>query len=352
MKFKTSLTAAVVKNSNSLYVGLGSWQYSVSSKEFEDSLLLLEYLTEEKTDKQIQEFLENKGISNAIFHSLLNHKLITISEQLFHKEDSLDFKNGIYLDLVSSNPEKIMKKFKESTFVIIGCGSIGNYMSYALSVYSPKSMIIMDGDRIEQSNLNRQVLFSEEDIGLYKADVIARELKKRNKSLNIHTITNFVRRENISMLNAFVDKNSFGVISGDDDVAINVSSEYFLKNKIPFLNIGYLNDISVIGPFVIPGMTSCPFCNNAFGINGELESGNKAMTQIRKQYSSPSSFNNSTISCSLAMSDIVHFFEGNMEAIKSLNARVGINSSTFEKYMLKNSKDSNCLYCSGEHNDS
>ncbi|BCP63091.1 hypothetical protein SUT503_01490 [Streptococcus parasuis] len=72
-----------------------------------------------------------------------------------------------------------MARFKDTTFVIIGCGSIGNYISYALSVYSPKKLILVDGDRIERSNLNRQILFSEEDINCYKSEVIARELRKK-----------------------------------------------------------------------------------------------------------------------------------------------------------------------------
>lgn len=62
----------------------------------------------------------------------------------------------------------------------------------------------------------------------------------------------------------------FGILSGDDDTAVSISSKYFLTNNVPFVNIGYLNDIAVISPFVIPHKTSCPFCYGTFSINGEI----------------------------------------------------------------------------------
>lgn len=42
----------------------------------------------------------------------------------------------------------------------------------------------------------------------------------------------------------------FGILSGDDDTAVSISSKYFLTNNVPFVNIGYLNDIAVISPLL------------------------------------------------------------------------------------------------------
>lgn len=264
----------------------------------------------------------------------------------------MEFKNGLYLDLIVDNVQDVLNKFKETTFIIIGCGGIGNFMSYALSVYSPKKIILIDGDKIEESNLNRQFLFTKNDIGKYKSSVIANALKQRNPNLDIEVHTEFINTNNINTILKDSDTHStFGVLSGDDDTAVTISSKYFLNNNIPFVNIGYLNDIAVIGPFVIPHKTSCPFCYGTFSINGEINSESQTMTQLHKQYASPSSIINNSLACDLALSDIIQYFAGDNKNIKSLNARVGINTNTFEKYILSNTKDPNCNICGGTLDD-
>ncbi|SER45979.1 ThiF family adenylyltransferase [Streptococcus gallolyticus] len=351
MKYKTSLTATTLKSNENL-IGIGSKQYTVSDDEFNLSLKILEFLLTEKDEDEILNWLDSNNIDKSVFKKLVANKLITTSEVVFQKEDTMEFKNGLYLDLIINNVQDVLTKFKETTFVIIGCGGIGNFMSYALSVYSPKKLVLIDGDKIEKSNLNRQFLFTINDIGKYKSEVIADALKLRNPNLDIEIYTEFINTNNINNILEGKDTNSmFGILSGDDDTAVSISSKYFLTNNVPFVNIGYLNDIAVIGPFVIPHKTSCPFCYGTFSINGEINSNDETMAQLHKQYASPSSIINNSLACDLALSDIIQYFAGNIDSIKSLNARVGINSNSFEKYVLPNTKDPNCSICGGTLDD-
>lgn len=351
MKFKTSLTATTLKTNENL-IGIGSKQYTVDDDEFELSLKILGFLLTERTEIEIVKWLDKNSINKSLFKKLVDNKLITTSQSVFQKEDSMDFKNGLYLDLISDNVQKTLNKFKETTFIIIGCGGIGNFMSYALSVYSPKKIILIDGDKIEASNLNRQFLFTTNDIGKYKAEVISNALKLRNPNLSIEIHTEFIDNNNIHKLLQLQNfKSIFGVLSGDDDVAVRVASKYFISNQVPFLNIGYLNDIAVVGPFVIPRKTSCPFCYGTYSINGEINLNNEVMKKLKEQYASPSSIINNSLACDLALSDIIQFFDNNHKKIKSLNSRVGINSDTFEMYTLSNKRDPNCTICGVVNND-
>lgn len=343
MKYKTSFTT-VMMESPSKIIGVGSRQYFVDDVEYDSSLSILHFLTKARDIEEIKSYLIENNLDFALFQKLLEHKLVTSIEELFQKEDTEEFKNALYLNLLLDNPIDVLNRFKHTTFVVIGCGSIGNFISYALSVYFPKKIILIDGDRIERSNLNRQILFSKEDIGCYKSEVIARELKKKNSQSDIQIVTDYVTAENISTILQGLDSNTtFGIISGDDQVAVRISSEKFVEKQIPFLNVGYLNDISVIGPFVIPRNSACPFCNHS--LVATMDSQSHVSEIINAEYSSPSSFTNSTLATSLAMSDIVQFFSGNLQKVKSLNARVGINSDTFEKYTLENRQDQNCSVC-------
>lgn len=58
--------------------------------------------------------------------------------------------------------------------IIIGCGGVGSWLAPALCLLTkPKNILLIDGDRLEKKNLNRQ-LFSDDDIGENKAEALAR----------------------------------------------------------------------------------------------------------------------------------------------------------------------------------
>lgn len=63
-----------------------------------------------------------------------------------------------------------------SSVAIIGCGGLGGYVSVFLARAGVGSLILCDGDIFTESNLNRQNLCREDNIGLNKAEVAAREL--------------------------------------------------------------------------------------------------------------------------------------------------------------------------------
>ncbi|WP_193434766.1 ThiF family adenylyltransferase, partial [Streptococcus suis] len=97
----------------------------------------------------------------------------------------------LYLDVMFDNSYEISKTISEYTFIIVGVGGIGNYISYALQSFSPKKLILIDGDTIELGNLNRQFLFNLADVGSFKTKVLERELKKRNSEIHIQTIEKY-----------------------------------------------------------------------------------------------------------------------------------------------------------------
>lgn len=346
--FKTNFTAMAGKNKNKNILGAGTQQYFVDDIEFEKTINLLIFLEDEKTEIQLNKYAQINNISEDLLQKIKMHKLITSNKNIFHKQDSMTFKNNLYLESVLDNPSGAQKQLSDSTIVIIGCGGIGNFMSYSLQSFNPKNIILIDGDKIEESNLNRQLMFTENDIGSYKTSILARELKKRNSNLNITEINSYITEElldNVLKNISDLDK-TIGVLSGDSENAVLETTKSFAKNKVPFLNIGYLNDISVIGPFYIPEVSCCPLCHNKFSVqlnkNNEIES---KVHEINSKKEAPSSFTNNALSSSLATSDILQYMGNDFSKIKSLNARFGIDSSTFKSYELKSSIDKNCKYC-------
>lgn len=76
-------------------------------------------------------------------------------------------------------------KLKYSSVLIIGCGALGTNMAELLARAGVGKLVICDPDKIELSNLSRQTLFSEADIGKNKALVAKEALSGINSEIEI-----------------------------------------------------------------------------------------------------------------------------------------------------------------------
>jgi adenylyltransferase/sulfurtransferase len=70
------------------------------------------------------------------------------------------------------------KKLQAARALVIGAGALGNEILKNLALLGFERIVVVDLDRIEESNLSRAILFNSEDVGLFKADAAARSLKK------------------------------------------------------------------------------------------------------------------------------------------------------------------------------
>ncbi len=68
---------------------------------------------------------------------------------------------------------------RSPTIVIVGAGGIGAPLAIALVAAGARSLRIADDDRIELSNLHRQILFGDDDVGRLKLDAFAEALARR-----------------------------------------------------------------------------------------------------------------------------------------------------------------------------
>lgn len=97
-------------------------------------------------------------------------------------------RNHLFYNLYGADHLLVQKKLLSKHVTIIGCGGIGSHISYLLTTAGIGKITLVDNDIIEVSNLNRQFLFTEQDIGKKKTKILSRELKKRNSLIEINTI--------------------------------------------------------------------------------------------------------------------------------------------------------------------
>lgn len=137
---------------------------------------------------------------------------------------------------LSSFSKEDLNTLQSKKVLIIGVGGVGQHVSTYLITNGIKDLTILDFDKVEISNLNRQILLTEKDIGKYKVDVVKEALKAKNSDASIRSI------------NAKVDKSNVGeVITSDYDVVVDALDNWegkFLisdechKKHIPFLHVG------------------------------------------------------------------------------------------------------------------
>jgi len=148
------------------------------------------------------------------------------------------------------------KKLKSSHAIITGIGGLGCASAIYLTAAGVGRITIVDFDVVELSNLNRQVLYWEEDIGKKKVVVAQRKLSKLNLGTEIIPIFAKITGKNVFSI---VDGAQV-VVDGLDNFAtrmlVNASC---VKHKIPYIHGGVSRFRGLITT-IIPGETPCLAC--------------------------------------------------------------------------------------------
>lgn len=175
---------------------------------------------------------------------------------------------------------ELWENITNSTVMIIGLGAVGSWTAINLAQSGVQNFILMDNDKVELSNLHRQIGFFESEIGTYKTNAIENRIKEFNKDANIIKM-NTLLDENV--LNQVNDKKVDLIINCADQPNVDTTSlwvgEYCMKRKIPHIvGGGYNQHLSLIGQTIIPNKTACVKC-----FQMQLEQQNKIdPTRVKK----------------------------------------------------------------------
>lgn len=80
-----------------------------------------------------------------------------------------------------------IEKLQKSRVAIFGLGGVGGYVTEALARSGIGKFDLIDSDRVEPSNINRQIIASEDTIGEKKTDVMKRRILSINKDAIVNT---------------------------------------------------------------------------------------------------------------------------------------------------------------------
>src|SRR4030066_2525257 len=92
------------------------------------------------------------------------------------------------------------EKLKKAKVFLAGAGGLGSPGAIYLTAAGIGTLRIADHDKVELSNLNRQVLHWEENIGKRKVDSAAAKLGKLNSDIKIETIPETITEAKVSQM--------------------------------------------------------------------------------------------------------------------------------------------------------
>jgi molybdopterin/thiamine biosynthesis adenylyltransferase len=148
------------------------------------------------------------------------------------------------------------EKLKKAKVFIGGAGGLGSPAAIYLAAAGIGTLRIADHDRVELSNLNRQVLHWDENIGERKVDSAAAKLRRLNPEITIETTGETITARNILRLVGDAD----GIVDAMDNLpARYILNKAAMEKGIPFFH-GAVYGFEGRAMTVLPGRTACLNC--------------------------------------------------------------------------------------------
>lgn len=127
-----------------------------------------------------------------------------------------------------------LDRLKNATVMVVGVGGVGSYCAEALARSGVGTIILVDGDKVALSNLNRQIHAVYDTIGKEKTQVMKERILSYQKDCKIRCHTMFYEEsKNEELFSEHIDF----VIDAIDTVTSKMSLiSYCLQHKIPFIS--------------------------------------------------------------------------------------------------------------------
>lgn len=310
---------------------------------------------------EIQALIDQMIALNLIEDATAETKVLTSSEKELYNRQMLYFS---LLDKKGAPGFRYQEALKRQRVTVLGLGGWGTWMSLNLSLAGFGHLRIVDGDVVELSNLNRQVLYGHDDLGRPKAEAAAGRLRSVNPFIDVEFVSEFVERN---------DEQIRGLLKGSTLIVLAwANMAYFRKDTveerihkiaaemgIPLIEMGG-DPLSIsVGPiFANDGKSPCLECVRG-QMRGEWYSNDETVSALRKARLKES-FSNGTrridawqnapslsAMSGLAADQAIKLATG-CAPTRLLGSRFMLSLETFESRVTEYKRTENCASCSAQ----
>jgi len=159
-------------------------------------------------------------------------------------------------------PSECQARLREARVAVLGVGGLGGRAAWELACCGVGELWLIDGDRVEESNLNRQIQYAEADIGRLKAEAMEERIRGFNSRIEVRSTPARVEGEaQLAELIAGADL----VVDAADWPAHEI--EYWCNSAcfglgIPYIAMSHFPPVARAGPLYVPGETGCFACQD------------------------------------------------------------------------------------------
>jgi len=255
---RISESVAILETANKTHLVV--YTSTRKTREFNFDNLILDILEKTRDDKIVDTLVEElskkyeknnieKAITTLEHFGILRLRAEHINKRYKRQLQFIDELTPSWIETVEKQ-----KKLEDATVTIFGVGGIGTWIVNGLHQIGIGKLRIVEPDKVEESNLNRQLYFSSDDIGLYKVDVLKKKLTDSKIEIHKMKITEESDLENLI-------KDSTFLVNCADQPSVSettrIIDKHAQKQKIPYcVSGGYNLHLGMVGPIIVPGKTA------------------------------------------------------------------------------------------------
>jgi len=138
----------------------------------------------------------------------------------------------MYDKIINLIGKEQFNKIRSSKILLVGVGGVGSFAFEALIRSGFQNITIIDKDKVELSNLNRQLVANKNTLNMPKVNVSVDKAKNINENIKIKAINEFLSKDNINIL--------------DDDYDYIIDACDTINTKLELIRFAEENNIKII----------------------------------------------------------------------------------------------------------
>jgi bacteriocin biosynthesis cyclodehydratase domain-containing protein len=244
-------------------------------------------------------------------------------------------------------PANLQRRLGVATVAIIGCGGLGTWALGALACAGVGRFVLVDDDTVEPSNLNRQVLYVEGDIGRPKVECAARWVRRFAPGTDVTTQSRRVASvEDVASLARIADIVLLLADSPPYTIERWVNAAC-VAAETPYIACGQATPLLKVGPTYVPGRTACFACAET-QIRRDSPLYDEVVDLRRRKVGSATALGAASgIIGTLLASEVMHLLLGRAVATESRAFLLDIR--TLETWWEPVDRDPGCPVCGPVH---
>jgi hypothetical protein len=175
-------------------------------------------------------------------------------------------RNQVFADALCPEPANPYEPgLARHRFVVLGCGGLGSNAAIALAALGAQEFVVVDGDVIESSNLNRLIWATDSDVGKSKAFALAAHLSHRY-GVSAAPLNTWVSKRSSNQVlreaTAGTLASTWVVATDDSESAREAVRILHGLPAVAYVHAGYIGARITVGPYAATPGDPCPFCDS------------------------------------------------------------------------------------------